>query len=121
MTAIERNDLDRAIARAQAAGLQIGARGVRKSDQARVWGVTSRSRHNHALHAVVLIGNRLVCDCATRLPAICQHRALVHLDLAGELAALKAAEVAQARLQATRHDTAPMAYASADQPFSIYK
>ncbi len=119
MTLEQRSELDKAIERAQRDGIVILARGIRKSDGCRVWGVSSKSTHDYRLHQVVEVDHRLICDCPSRV--ICKHRGLVHLDLAGELAALKAAEVAQARLQATRHDIAPIAYASADQPFSIYK
>jgi hypothetical protein len=44
MTNQQRSELDRAIKRAQRAGLVILARGTRKSDGARISGVTSQSR-----------------------------------------------------------------------------
>ncbi len=119
MTTEQRSELDRAIERARRDGIVILARGIRKSDGARIWGVTSKSSHDHRLHQVVEVEHRLICDCPSRV--ICKHRGLVHLDLAGELAALKVAEVAQARLQAARHDTAPIAYAGASRAFSLYK
>ena len=119
MTIEQRSELDRAIERAQRDGIVILARGTRKSDGARIWGVTSKTSHDHQLHQVVEVEHRLICDCPSRV--ICKHRGLVHLDLAGEHAALKAAEVAEARLQAARRETARIAYAGADQPFSIYK
>ena len=119
MTTEQRSELDRAIERVQRDGITILARGTRKSDGARVWGVTSKSTHDFKLHQVVQVRQTLICDCPSRV--ICKHRGLVHLDLAGELAALKAAEVAEARMQATRRESAPIAYAGADRPFSIYK
>lgn len=82
MTAIERSDLDRAILRAQGAGIVILARGSRKVDGARIWGVTSKTTHDGRLHQVTLINNRLVCDCAgAQHGRYCQHRAVVHQAL----------------------------------------
>lgn len=98
MTQTQRSDLDKAIARAQKYGLVILARGTRKSDGARVWGVTSHSRPGYHLHQVVQIGQRLECDCAARV--YCSHKAVVHLDLAAEHAAVKAAQVIEARSEA---------------------
>jgi hypothetical protein len=100
MTTIERTALDKAIERAQRDGITILARGIRKSDGARVWGVSSKSTHDYRLHQVVEVEHRLICDCPTRQPSICKHRGLVHLDLAAEHAARKAAEAGQARLDA---------------------
>ena len=119
MTSQQRSELDRAIERAQRDGIVILARGTRKSDGARIWGVTSRTSHDHQLHQVVEVEHRLICDCPSRV--ICKHRGLVHLDLAAEHAAIKAAQLAEARQQAERRERAPIAYASAGRPFSMWK
>ncbi len=117
MTSQQRSELDRAIERAQRAGLVILARGMRKSDGARVWGVTSKSSHDYRLHQVVQVGQRLLCDCPAHV--LCTHRAVVHLDLAREHAATKAAQVGQDRAQVARREASAISYGSA--PFSVWK
>jgi hypothetical protein len=82
MTIQQASELQQAILRAQRDGITILARGTRKSDGARVWGVTSKSTHDHRLHQVVQVGGRLLCDCPSRV--ICKHRGLVHADLVAE-------------------------------------
>jgi hypothetical protein len=84
MTSQQRSDLGRALDRATHAGIRIAAHGTRRSDGSQVWGVTSKSQHaSGTLHVVLLPigGHALLCDCATRLPAVCMHRALVHQAL----------------------------------------
>jgi hypothetical protein len=76
MASLQRSELEQAIIRAQRDGIVILARGTRKSDGARVWGVTSKSTHDYRLHQVVEVGGRLICDCPSRV--ICKHRGLVH-------------------------------------------
>ena len=82
MSTEQRSELDRAIERAQRDGIVILARGTRKSDGARIWGVSSKSSHDYRLHQVVQVGGRLLCDCPSRV--ICKHRGLVHADLVAE-------------------------------------
>jgi hypothetical protein len=85
MTTEQRSELDRAIERAMRDGIVILARGTRKSDGARVWGVSSKSTHDYRLHQVVQVGGRLLCDCsASRGSVICKHRGLVHVALVEE-------------------------------------
>lgn len=84
MTQQQQSELEKAIERAHRVGVTILARGIRKADGARVFGVTSQRDVNH-LHVVTLEGGRLVCDCAARV--ICCHRGLVHEILAAEYAA----------------------------------
>lgn len=100
MTTEQRTELDKAIERAQRDGIVILARGIRKSDGCRVWGVSSKSTHDYRLHQVVEVNHRLLCDCLTRAPSICKHRGLVHLDLAAEHAARNAAQVGENRMAA---------------------
>jgi len=89
MTSQQRDELQQAILRAERDGITILARGTRKSDGARVWGVTSKSKHDHRLHQVVQVGGRLLCDCPSRV--ICKHRGLVHADLVAEASRTPAA------------------------------
>ncbi len=121
MTQQQRSELDRAIERAQRDGIVILARGTRKSDGARIWGVTSKSSHDHKLHQVAQVGQKLLCDCPARV--ICKHLGLVHLDLAAEHAAVKAAQVAEARMaadtQAQRREASAVSYGAAG--FSMWK
>ena len=74
---VEATDYERALARAQAEGLQIIGRGMRKSDGAHVVFVTGKTR---ASYQVIVFPLRLVCNCEAR--GMCKHRALVHADLA---------------------------------------
>src|SRR5258707_4917354 len=82
MTIQQRDELSEAILRAQRDGITILARGTRKSDGARIWGVTSKSTHDHRLHQVVEVGGRVLCDCPS--PVICKHFGLVHAALVRE-------------------------------------
>lgn len=105
MTQTQRSELERAIERAHKYGLFIAARGTRKVDGARVWGVTSHSKqHSYELHQVVQIGQRLECDCAARV--YCSHKALVHEDLMREHAASTAAQHIEQRLATMQHQPA---------------
>lgn len=86
MTQMQKNELDKAITRAQAYGIVITGHGRRKSDSARIFCTTSRGNNNH-WHIVALVGGRLVCDCAaSQYGRICVHRAVVHLELVAEAA-----------------------------------
>src|SRR5258707_9944924 len=105
MTSQQYSELEQAILRAQRDGIVILARGTRKSDGARVWGVTGKSTHDYRLHQVVEVGGRLPCDCRSRV--ICKHRGLVHQALVAEAPAAAASQPRPA------HETAPLARSNA--------
>lgn len=101
MTTSERSELDRAIERAERNGIRIVGRGTLKTSGTRYFitsGKTAQANHDHALHYVRVEGCRLVCDCAARV--ICTHRAVVHVELAKEHAAVEAAQRILERRQA---------------------
>lgn len=81
MTQAQKTELEKAIERAHRRGIIILARGTRKSDGARVFGVTSQRDPNY-LHVVVVLSGRLACDCPARV--ICTHRAIVYEALTVE-------------------------------------
>ena len=75
---------ERALERAHQAGIEICARGWRKTDGARVLGVTSASEDN-LVHMVTVYDLRLECDCqAAKHGKYCTHRAVVHDYLVAE-------------------------------------
>lgn len=108
MTVEQRTELEKAIERAVRKGVHIVGRGVAKSGTKYfiVSGYTAQRNHDHTLHYVRIEGQRLCCDCAAdhyqRHGVICTHRAVVHLELAKEHAAQKAAEVLEAKMAAAR-------------------
>jgi hypothetical protein len=104
MTITQRSELDRAIERAMAAGLEIIGRGHLKASNERVFLVPSQSQPTRA-HLVVLHGHRLVCDCAARV--LCVHKAVVHMALIVEAAEREAhaAEITR-QLELENHDAA---------------
>ena len=81
MTAAQRTELDKAIDRACKAGLEVVAKGYRKADGAKIYAVPSQSEANR-WHIVTLLGNRLLCDCQSRV--VCAHRGAVHMELVVE-------------------------------------
>jgi hypothetical protein len=96
MTTKQRTELDRAIERAMAAGLEVVAHGYRKSNPSiKIYCVPSQTEANR-WHVVSLYGSHLVCDCKSRV--ICAHRAAVHMELVVEAAkqAMHAAEIERA-------------------------
>jgi hypothetical protein len=96
MTTKQRTELDRAIERAMAAGLEVVAHGYRKSNPSiKIYCVPSQTEANR-WHVVSLYGSHLVCDCKSRV--ICAHRAAVHMGLVVEAAkqAMHAAEIERA-------------------------
>jgi hypothetical protein len=105
--------------------------GHRKSDGAKIYCTTSHREANR-WHIVALVGNRLTCDCHSRV--LCSHRAAVHMYLVVQLAERAArAEEIECELEAERsqvcsertveldrrHETAPLARSNA--PFSLFK
>ena len=95
MTTKQQTELDRALARAQSASLQITGQGHLLNGQ-RFFIVPSSSDPARS-HVIVSDEKHLHCDCtAGQYEHICQHRALVHLFLVAE-AAKKAADDAQVR------------------------
>ena len=80
-TAKTMSELDAAIERAMAANLDVVATGRRKADRAPIFCVPSQREPNR-LHVLVLLGNRLTCDCqAAQHGTICAHRAAAHMYL----------------------------------------
>ncbi|SRR5258708_875806 len=93
MTTKQRTELDAAIERAMAAGLEVVAHGYRKAKPSvRIYCVQSQTEANR-WHVISLYGSHLVCDCKSRV--ICAHRAAVHMELVVEAAkqAMHAAEI----------------------------
>jgi hypothetical protein len=132
MTVKQRSELDQAIERATAAGLEIIGRGHLKAHNERVFLVPSQSQPARA-HLVVLQGRRLVCDCQARV--LCVHKAVVHMALIVEAAKHEAAaaEIAEqleieardraeaeaVAERARRREAAVLVHSPA--PFSIWK
>src|SRR5258706_15376871 len=95
MTTKQQTELDRALARAQSASLQITGQGHLLNGQ-RFFIVPSSTEPARS-HIIVSDEHHLHCDCpAGQYDHICQHRALVHLFLVAE-AAKKAADDTQVR------------------------
>src|SRR5215469_5601809 len=97
MSMTQREQLERATARAAKAGLKPSGQGTRKADGVTVFAVRSVSRKNTFHLVAVEKGGHLSCDCyfSAARGGICVHRACVHLYL---LSGLRAAEkVAQER------------------------
>jgi hypothetical protein len=93
MTTKQRTELDAAIERATAAGLEVIAHGYCKSNpNVKIYCVPSQTEANR-WHVISLYGSHLVCDCKSRV--ICAHRAAVHMELVVEAAkqAMYAAEI----------------------------
>jgi len=87
MSITQRSELDRAISRATAAGVEVCGHGHMKVTHDRLFCVASQRDQNH-WHIVRLVagsdGSRLVCDCPSRV--ICVHRAACHMELVVEAA-----------------------------------
>lgn len=92
MTQTQRAALDAALARAERDGIQVTGQGVRKSDGARIFTVSSASQPGR-WYLVVIEDGRLHCDCPAK--TYCKHRARVHARLIAEHAASQAAQIAQ--------------------------
>ncbi len=93
MTIKQASELEAAIERATAAGLEVVAHGYRKSHpHIKIYCVPSQTEDNR-WHVISLYGSHLVCDCRSRV--ICTHRAAVHMELVVEAAhaAMRAAEI----------------------------
>jgi len=88
MTIKQRSELDAAIERATAAGVEVIGHGHMKGTHDRIFCVPSQRDSDH-WHVVRLIGARLVCDCASRV--VCVHRAAAHMELVIEAARREAA------------------------------
>jgi hypothetical protein len=84
MTTALRSELDRAISRAKAAGVEVCGHGHMKVTHDLLFCVASQRDINH-WHIVRLVnGSRLACDCPSRV--ICVLRAAAHLELERESA-----------------------------------
>jgi hypothetical protein len=130
MTTRQRSELEAAIERATEHGIEVVGHGHRKSDGAKIYCTTSHREANR-WHIVALVGNRLTCDCHSRV--LCSHRAAVHMYLVVQLAERAArAEEIECELEAERdertepnvqvdrrHETAPLFRSNA--PFSLFK
>jgi hypothetical protein len=92
MTTKQRGELDEAIERAMAAGVEVCGHGRMKANNERVYVVPSQRDRTH-WHLVRLVGSRrLVCDCeASQRSRICVHRAAVHMHLVVAAAVREAA------------------------------
>ena len=84
MTIKQRSELDRAIERATAAGVEVCGHGHMKVSHDRLFCVASQRDQDH-WHIVRLVGGtRLMCDCQATV--ICVHRAAAHMELTVEAA-----------------------------------
>src|SRR5258706_1323616 len=83
MTTKQATELQAAIDRATEHGIEVVGHGHRKADGAKIYCTTSQSEANR-WHIVALVGNRLTCDCHSRV--LCSHRAAVHMYLVVQLA-----------------------------------
>src|SRR5258708_13217646 len=92
MTIKQRSELDEAIERATAHGVEVCGQGRMKANNERVYVVPSQRDQTH-WHLVRLVGGRrLVCDCAaSQRGRICVHRAPVHIHLVLQAAGREAA------------------------------
>src|SRR5260370_28434752 len=141
MTIKQRSELDEAIERATAHGVEVCGQGRMKANNERVYVVPSQ-RDQTRWHLVRLVGGRrLVCDCeAAQHGRICVHRAAVHMHLVVAAAAREAAaervtsaleqeardietrdraEAEAAAERARKREAAVLVHSSA--PFSIWK
>lgn len=122
MTQTERAALDKALARAERDGIAVMGCGIRKSDGAQVFAVSSASQPGR-WYLVAIEGGRLHCDCPAR--SYCKHRAAVHARLIAERRAAEheAALVHAARLEVAERERAREAaiLARNNRPFSIWR
>ncbi|HEV8191242.1 MAG TPA: hypothetical protein VGP82_07130 [Ktedonobacterales bacterium] len=100
MTQAQRSELDRAIDRATAHGIEVVAKGHRKQDNTRIYCTTSNSEQDR-WHVVTVLGTRLMCDCKSHV--ICAHRGAVHMHLV--VAAVQREDFAERVRQAAEHET----------------
>ncbi len=121
MNTTQTTDYERALARAQRAGLSIIGRGLLKSGE-RVY-LTGSASEPGKHHVVIVHAGRLACDCPAR--ALCTHRALAHAELQREASEAQEAieqvragqkAAADAAAVAAKRETAPLARKS----FSIW-
>jgi hypothetical protein len=122
MTQQQLSDLDRALLRANRRGILILATGTRKPDGARIY-LTNSGSLEDGTHWVIVSGNRLTCDCASRV--ICVHKAIVHARLVSEHAAALVVQAAKQRdIQAANGTKAGPEHAAPrtdNRAFSIFK
>ena|SRR5258705_184780 len=90
MTTTQRTELDAAIERATAAGVEVMGHGHMKANPSeRMFLVPSQRDPERHWHIVRLVhGRRLVCSCESRV--ICVHRAACHMELVVEAAKAEA-------------------------------
>ncbi len=124
--------IERAQARATAAGLPIIGRGWRVSDGALAWAVPSQSEPGKR-HMVVLVGDTLLCGCkGSANGRVCIHQGVVYNELAAEARAWQAAQRTQTAIQAAAKpspaitprsdaDRASAPLARDNRPFSIWR
>ena len=141
MTTKQQSELDEAIERATAHGVEVCGQGRMRANNERVYVVPSQRDQTH-WHLVRLVGGRrLVCDCeASQRGRICVHRAAVHMHLVVAAALREAAaervtraleqeardietrdraEAEEAAERANKRDTAVLVRSNA--PFSIWR
>ncbi len=109
--------IERAQARATAAGLPIVGRGWRVADGALTWAVPSQSEPGK-VHYVVLVNDTLLCGCKGCAPAgrVCIHCGRVYNELASEAKAFADAQRQQAASATTASPVAPTPHPGATAP-----
>ncbi len=118
-----RSAYERALARANRAGIRVPGRGIVRSTGEQLYAVNSATEANR-WHLVVVRGGALVCDCAAvQRSRYCTHRGLVHAKLRQEAKSAREvadiAEVARRIHVAVACDETPL-YRD-NRPFSIFK
>lgn len=89
----------KALARANAEGLMVGAYGTFKATGQRFYGVTSS--RNDGMYVVRVVGHSLVCNCPAGAKGVmCKHRALTCHHLMTRAAEAKAQEAQMAEAMA---------------------
>lgn len=85
--------IERAQARAMAAGLQIVERGWCVTDGALAWSVASQSQPGRCYH-VELVADQLTCECvgAHDFASVCIHQGAVYNEIATEAHAFAATQ-----------------------------
>jgi len=113
---VERSQLERAIERAMKLGVEVMGHGRMKGSHQRVYLVPSQRDPERHWHIVRVAGNRLICDCASRV--VCCHRGAVHMHL---IVAAAEQEAHAAQISAElEHERLEAAADAADEPMRYW-
>jgi hypothetical protein len=75
----QHSQLERAIERAMKLGVEVCGKGHLRGSNDRIYLVPSQRDPERHWHIVRVAGNRLICDCQSRV--VCCHQAAVHMHL----------------------------------------